>query len=250
MSFADHFSRQSSQYTQFRPRYPRELFAQLASLVEHHDAAWDCGTGNGQAAVALADYFGQVYATDPSANQIAHAHPHPRVSYEVVPAEASPLADASVDLVTVAQALHWFDHGSFYDEVRRVGRAGGVLAAWCYGLAAIEPQVDRLVWQLYEPILGEYWPPERRLIEARYTTMEFPFERIAMPELTMTAEWTLAELLGYLGTWSSVQDFRRQHGVDPLQLVGDELATAWGPAEQRRRVNWPLYSLVGRIHAT
>jgi SAM-dependent methyltransferase len=249
VSFADHFSRQSLQYTQFRPRYPRELFAHLGTLVDRHDAAWDCGTGNGQAAVDLAEHFAHVFAIDPSTNQISHARSHPRVSYQVAQAEKCPLADNLVDLVTVAQALHWFDRDRFYSEVRRVGRPGSVLAAWCYGLAIIDPQIDDLVWQLYEPILGNYWPPERSLVEERYATIDFPFERLAVPELVMTAEWTLADLLGYLSTWSSVQDYRRQHGTDPLLLIDQELAAAWPAPDERRTVRWPLYGLIGRIHS-
>ncbi len=250
MSFADHFSRQSLQYTQFRPRYPRALFAYVASLVERHDAAWDCGTGNGQAAVDLAEHFDRVIATDPSSSQVAHALPSARVEYLVSAAEACPLAGDWVDLVTVAQALHWFDRERFYAEVRRVGRTGSVLAAWCYGLATIAPDVDRVVWQLYEPILGEYWPPERCLIEERYATIDFPFEELPLPDFSMTAEWTLAELLGYLATWSSVQRYRQLRGTDPLLLVDGPLADAWGPPAEKRLVRWPLYGRIGRVHAT
>ncbi len=248
MSFADHFSRQSLQYTQFRPRYPHALFAHLATLVHRRDAAWDCGTGNGQAAVDLAEHFAHVFATDPSANQVAHARPHPQVEYRVAPAEACPLPDESVDLITVAQALHWFDRERFYAEVRRVCRPGGVLAAWCYGLATIEPQIDRLVWQLYEPILGKYWPPERRLVEQRYAALEFPFPQLELPAIAMTAEWTLADLLGYLSTWSSVQKYRQQQGTDPLLLVETQLAEAWGAPDTKRLVQWPLSGRVGRVH--
>lgn len=247
MSFADHFSRQSSQYTQFRPRYPAELFAYLASLVEQHDCAWDCGTGNGQAAVDLAKHFSRVVATDPSANQIAHATANDRVEYLVAAAEACPLPNDSVDLVTVAQAVHWFDRPRFYSEVRRVARSGGVLAVWSYGLATITPEVDRLVGELYEPIVGAYWPPERRLIEERYATIEFPFKEVTGPSFAMTAAWTLDDLLGYLGTWSSVVRYRQEHGVDPISLIDKRLAEAWGPLIVARSVHWPLYIRIGRI---
>jgi SAM-dependent methyltransferase len=247
MAFADHFSRQSSQYTQFRPRYPAELFAYLASLVERHDCTWDCGTGNGQAAVDLANHFARVVATDPSVNQIAHAIANKRVEYLVAAAEGCPLPADSVDLVAVAQAVHWFDRPRFYDEVRRVARPGGVLAVWSYPLATITPQVDALIWELYGPIVGAYWPPERSLIMERYATIEFPFEEIPPPAFTMTAEWTLDDLLGYLGTWSSVVRYRQDRDVDPLSLIDKRLSEAWGPPNVARTVHWPLYIRVGRI---
>jgi SAM-dependent methyltransferase len=247
VSFADHFSRQSREYTQFRPRYPRELFELLASLAPRRETAWDCGTGNGQAAVDLAEQFQRVIATDPSANQVAHARAHPKVEYFIARAEECPIKPRSVDLVCVAQALHWFDRPRFYEQVRRVGREGSVLAAWGYGMAHVTPAVDRVIGYLYEDILGKYWPPERKLVEARYETIEFPFEPLEAPRLMMTAEWTLDDVLGYMGTWSSVQRFVERHGADPLAQPRVELAQAWGEAQQRRLVRWPLYLRIGRI---
>jgi SAM-dependent methyltransferase len=247
MTFKDHFSPQADRYTRYRPGYPRELFAYLATLPAAANRAWDCGTGNGQAAIALAEYFQEVEATDPSARQIEHAQPHERVLYQVAPAEKCPLADGSVDLVTVAQALHWFDLEKFYGEVRRVGRAGSVLAAWTYGLATITAEVDAVVLRLYSDVLDEYWPPERRLVEQRYQGIPFPFADIAPPPFSMSANWTLDDLLGYLGTWSSAQKYLEAHGANPLDLVREDLARAWGPAEQERTVHWPLYLRVGRV---
>lgn len=246
-SFHDHFSTQADRYTQFRPHYGRDLFAFLAGLTAGHDLAWDCGTGSGQAAIALADDFREVVATDPSARQIEHAQPGDRVRYLVARAENTPLADGSVDVVTVAQAVHWFDRPRFYDEVRRVGRHDCVLALWAYGLATISPAVDAIVERLYEPILGSYWPPERKLIEERYATIEFPFVEIDTPRFEMTAEWDLAQLVGYLGTWSSVEKYRAARGDDPLALVADELRSAWGEPGVRRLLRWPLYLRVGRV---
>lgn len=250
MAFADHFSRQSGAYTRFRPRYPGTLLAYLASLPITRHCAWDCGTGNGQAAVGLADYFSRVVATDPSANQVAHAVPHARVEYVIAAAEACPVDSGSIDLVTVAQALHWFDLDRFYAEVRRVGRTGSVLAAWCYGLATIAPEVDRIVERLYGEILGEYWPPERTLVEQRYRTIAFPFDEITAPRFEMTAQWSLADLLGYLGTWSSAQRYINRHRSDPVSLVEAELGRAWGEAATTRPIRWPLWLRVGRIDST
>jgi SAM-dependent methyltransferase len=247
VTFHDHFSRQAQGYTQFRPGYPRELFQYLDSLVVLRHRAWDCGCGNGQAAAGLAEIFDEVIATDPSASQIAAARPTPRVTFLVATAEDCPLESNSVDLITVAQALHWFDMSRFYDQVRRVGRRGSVLAAWCYGLATISPAVDRVVERLYESILGSYWPPERKLIEDRYASLPFPFEELNAPPLAILAQWNLQELLGYLETWSSVQRYIERHGADPLALVKTDLAAAWGHASTQT-VRWPLHMRVGRVN--
>lgn len=247
MTFKDHFSPQADRYTRYRPGYPRELFQFLASLPASIAHAWDCGTGNGQAAVALAEFFTRVDATDPSSRQIEHAVPHARVTYQVAPAEHCPLPDDSVDLVTVAQALHWFDLDRFYSEVRRVGRAHSVIAAWTYGLATITPEIDAIVQRLYSDVLGAYWPPERRLVEQRYATIQFPFAEIESPQFSMAARWNLDDLLGYLSTWSSAQKFLETHGVDPLDTVRGDFARIWGPAESERTVHWPLHLRVGRI---
>ncbi len=246
MAFKDHFSRQADQYTQFRPRYPAALFQYLASLPNRRDRAWDCGTGNGQAAVDLAEYFAEVVATDPSSSQIAHAEQHPKVQYWVASAEECTLSENSVDLVTVAQALHWFDRDRFYQQLRRVGRGGSVLAAWSYGLAVISPEVDGVVWHLYSDLLGSYWPPERKLIEERYATIAFPFDELTAPPFAMSLDWHLRDLIGYLGTWSSVQKYMQRHDVNPLEQVQADLTRAWG-TETVRRVDWPLYLRVGRI---
>jgi ubiquinone/menaquinone biosynthesis C-methylase UbiE len=247
MTFPDHFSRQSGAYTQFRPRYPRELFEHLASLPATRELAWDCGTGNGQAAVDLAEWFQHVIGTDASANQLAHALPHPRVEYLLAAAEHPPIESGVVDLITVAQAVHWFNLDRFYAQVRRVSRRGAVLAVWSYGLAYITPEVDRVVHHLYEEVVGSYWPPERKVIEQRYETIAFPFEEFVTPAFDMRAEWTLADLVGYLSTWSSVQAYISQHNSDPVALVNDDLAAAWGDGHVARPVHWPLYMRVGRV---
>jgi SAM-dependent methyltransferase len=247
MTFKDHFSTQADRYTRYRPGYPRELFLYLAALPASTNRAWDCGTGNGQAAVALAEFFGQVEATDPSARQIEHAMPNTRVNYQVAPAEKCPLSDRCVDLITVAQALHWFDLARFYEEVRRVGRGGSVLAVWTYGLATITPEIDAVVWRLYSEVLGNYWPPERILVEERYATIPFPFAELQPPQFEMDDLWNLQDLLGYLSTWSSAQKYLEAHGSDPLDHIRDDLARVWGAADLERTVHWPLHLRVGRI---
>jgi SAM-dependent methyltransferase len=246
MSFKDYFSSQASGYMRFRPRYPRELFAFLASTAVRREHAWDCGTGNGQAAVALAEWFERVTGTDASQSQLSNAEAHSRVTYLLAQAEHSPLEPRSVDLVTVAQALHWFDLAAFYSEVRRVTRPGGVLAAWCYGLTTVDAAIDRVVYHLYEDILGAYWPPERHAIELKYATIDFPFVELTAPEFTIVEDWSCDDLLGYLNTWSSTQQYQKQNRVDPIAQIEPELRGAWGPQE-RRSIQWPIYMRLGRV---
>jgi len=237
----DLFSTQSSDYARFRPTYPPALFAWLAALAPARDTAVDVGTGNGQAAVALAAHFRRVLALDPSAAQLASATPHPRVEYRCAPAEATGLADGAADLLTIAQALHWLDHPRFFAEVRRVVRPGGVFAAWGYGFARITPAVDAVTDDLAHARLGPYWEPERKLVDAGYRTLSFPFQPIEAPAFEMRLDWTLEHLSGYLGTWSSLRTYLAKHpgGDDPLASALPALARAWGDAATRPVV-WPL----------
>ena len=243
--FKDHFSDQPARYARHRPRYPAELFQFLASCTPGRALAWDCATGNGQAAIALSEFYDEVIATDASSAQIRAAIAHPNVTYRVASAEDSRLAGASVDLVTVGQALHWFDTARFFAEVGRVLVAGGVLAVWCYELCRVSDACDSIVDKLYTDILGEFWPPERRLIEQRYTPIEMPGAGIATPNLSMTAEWTGADMLGYLRTWSACNRYRKQRSADPVTLIEAALLEAWGDAA--RTVTWPLTLFVRRL---
>ena len=242
--FKDHFSRQAADYAKFRPRYPRALFEYLASIAPATGVAWDCATGSGQAAVELAEVFDRVIATDASEKQVANAEPHARVDYRVAPAEGSGLEAQSVDLVTVAQALHWFELDLFYDEVRRVLKAGGVFAAWAYKLAAISPQIDPVVKEYYSEIVGPYWPPERVLVE-KFEELPVPFPRVDAPPFEMVAEWSVENLLGYLRTWSATQRFMAAEKRDPMDEIEGELREVWGG--KVRRVAWPLTVRVGRV---
>lgn len=249
MSFQDHFSHAPAEYAAFRPRYPAALFEALAALAPGRELAWDCATGSGQAATALAERFRRVVATDASAAQVAAATPREGVEYRVAPAEASGLPDASVQLLTVAQALHWFDLDAFYREARRVLAPGGVVAAWCYGLMRVGPGVDPLLERFYSGTVGPYWPPERALIEAGYAGLPFPFEEIPLPAFRMEQELTLPGLLGYLGTWSAVRRYRQARGSDPLAPLAEELSAWWGEPERARRAEWPLSVRAGRSRA-
>lgn len=240
------FSALAASYAAYRPRYPAALFAYLADIVPGHERAWDCATGSGQAALGLAAHFGAVLATDLSAAQLAHAAPHPRVHYCAVPAEASGLAAHSVDLVTVAQAIHWFDLPAFYQEVARVLRPGGVLAAWCYHAAQISPALDEIVRHYYKGVLGPYWLPGVRLVEEHYRTLPFPFDELEPPSFHGEAEWGLDELIGYLSSWSAGLAYRRARGEEPLETIRPALTAAWG-SPARRGVRWPLHLRVGRV---
>jgi SAM-dependent methyltransferase len=242
--FKDHFSAQAAEYAKFRPRYPEELFRYLATATPSNELAWDCATGNGQAAVALAETFERVIATDASEKQIANAERYPRVEYRIAPAEESGLDASSVDLVTVAQALHWFDLERFYAEVRRVLKPQGVIAAWAYKLATVSPKIDTVVNHYYSDVVGAYWPTERGLVE-KFEELPFPFPEIAAPPFEMVAEWSVEHLVGYLRTWSATQRFMAERKRDPLEVVEEELRSEWG--DSARRVVWPLTVRVGRL---
>jgi SAM-dependent methyltransferase len=246
MSFSDHFSGVSSAYAEFRPRYPDSLFGWLAGLPAKRGLAWDCATGSGQAAVGLASRFDRVIGTDASAKQIAAATPHPRVDYRVAPAEASGLEADSVDLVTVAQALHWLDRPAFFAEARRVLRSDGVIAVWTYGNPRLDdPRADEVLRRFTSETVGPYWPPERDLVDSEYRTIDFPFAEIEPPAFEMEAQWTLPALLGYIGTWSATTRFRAARGYDPLPELAAGLQRFFDDPETPRRIEWPLALRVG-----
>ena len=246
-SFPDHFSGVAGAYAERRPHYPRQLFTWLAALAPRRELAWDCATGSGQAAVGLADHFERVIATDASEAQIAAAVAHPRIEYRVAPAASSGLASDSADLVTVGQALHWFDRPAFYAEARRVLRPDGVVAVWTYGLSSLgEPRADAALRRFYSETVGPYWPRERALVDAGYRTIEFPFDEIPPPEIEMEAQWPLAAFLGYVGTWSAVTRFRAERGFDPVAKLAEELGPHWGDPAAPRQIRWPLALRVGR----
>lgn len=250
MQFKDHFSQIAASYAAFRPRYPAALFDHLAALASERRCAWDCACGSGQATLELAERFERVVATDASAAQIAAAPPHPRVQYRVAPAEASGIGPGSVDLVAVAQALHWLDLERFYAEVRRVAARTGIIAVWSYGTCHIaDAAVAAIFARFYGDTLGECWPPERRLVEAGYRTLPFPFAPLPSPELVLEAHWTLEQLLGMLGSWSATRRYLERYGTDPLVAVRQELLAVWGDPATTRRITWPLAIRVGRVHS-
>jgi len=246
VTFRDHFSGAAAEYAAFRPRYPAELFAALAGSAPGRELAWDAGTGNGQAAAGLAPYFDRVVATDASRSQIAAARAVERVEFRIAPAEASGLSDGSVDLVTAAQAAHWFDLPAFFGEAARVLRPGGVIAIWSYGLLRIDERIDPVVHEFYHDTLGPWWSPERALVDSGYSTIDFPFAEFALPTVSIDAQLTLDALAGYLRTWSAVLRATEALGADPVTPFIEQLTTRWGPRPAAREVRWPLYVRVGR----
>jgi ubiquinone/menaquinone biosynthesis C-methylase UbiE len=252
MTYEDHFSAHANAYAQHRPRYPDELFAWLASVSPAGALAWDAGTGNGQVAVALADHFDHVVATDASSDQLAHAVRHERVEYRNETADRGSLSAASVDLITAGAAAHWFGLDGFYREVQRVGKKRGVIALFSYGPRDFADAYERLfddpiVHHFQEKVLAGFWPERIQYVHDRYTTLAFPFEEIAAPPFAMTAEWNLHELLAFLDTWSASQRYFQERGRHATDEIEAELARTWGDADTRRHFECSLFVRVGRV---
>lgn len=247
--FKDHFSNHAKLYVQYRPTYPGELFEYLAKISPERSLAWDCATGNGQAALSLSEFFDKVVATDASASQIEQAIKNEKIEYHVLPAEKTNLVDQSLDLVTVAQALHWFDFDAFFQEVKRVLKPNGVLAVWCYELMfdQDEPKVNMLIERFYKDIVGSYWPEERKHVESGYQSIAFPFQEAQTPFFYMVTNWNLKQVLGYLGSWSASQKFEKANGISPLKEVEEDFLNVWGNPDKIHQIEWPLKLRVGKM---
>lgn len=247
MSFQDLFSHDSAAYRDARPTYPEALFAWIATASRQRCAAWDCACGNGQATVPLSRYFDKVYGTDASKSQIEAAPLADNIEFRVADAGASGLTESSVDVVTCAQAAHWFDHDAFHREVRRVLKPGGLLCLWTYGVHHVSDEFDLPMGEFYSEVVGPYWPPERHHVDSHYTDLPFPFDRIEAPSLEMEHEWDLAQLFAYVSTWSASKAYTDANGVDPIQTVRERLTSAWGDPATRRTVRWPLTILAAYV---
>ncbi len=242
----DNFSAQAVQYAQFRPHYPDELYEYLFSLPNEFRTAWDCGTGNGQVAARLSYKFEKVIATDISEAQLQQAVKKNNITYLLSRAENTSLPDKSIDLVTVATALHWFDIKAFFEEVKRVAKPGAYLAAWSYSLLRINPGIDPVIRHFYSHTLGPYWDPERRLMDEEYKTIPFPFEEVQAPPFQITVNWSMSMFLGYLSSWSSVQHYMRKEHTSPLDPLKEELLQFWQDDEVKELV-FPLFMRVGKV---
>jgi len=247
-TFKDHFSANNAGYSAHRPTYPPELVDFLADASPAHDLALDVACGTGQLTVGLADRFAQVIATDASAQQIANATPHDHILYRTAPAEHSGLADASADLITVAQAAHWLDLDAFYAEARRVARPQAIIALITYGVLHVEgAEADALTQSFYHDVIGPYWPPERKHVEDGYRALPFPFAPVAAPPLAITRAWALDDLIGYIDTWSALRAAEKTLGRAPIDTFREQLSGIWGDPASTRQISWPISLRVGRI---
>jgi ubiquinone/menaquinone biosynthesis C-methylase UbiE len=240
----DNFSLQSNQYVKFRPTYPHELYDYIQTLIQPRQCAWDCGTGNGQVAQELANYFDKVYATDISEKQIENAVQKSNIIYKVESAEKTSFANNSFDLITVAQAIHWFNFGEFYKEVERTIKPNGILAVIGYGLIQTNPSTDIIISDFYHNIVGPYWDKERRYIDENYETIPFPFKEFKAPKFKHEFQWTFEQIIGYLLTWSAVQHYRKEKNTNPVDLIAESLRKSWG---DKKTVNFPILLRVGEV---
>jgi ubiquinone/menaquinone biosynthesis C-methylase UbiE len=247
-NFKDNFSKQSDIYLKYRPHYPIELYAYLASLTNEHSLAWDCGTGNGQAAVGLTEFYDKVIATDPSEQQIKNAIPHEKITYKVEKAENSSNGSNSVDLITIANALHWFNFESFYEEANRVMKDNGIIAAWSYTLPQISPDIDKIIHRYHYQTLNDYWRWENRLVENEYADIPFPFSQINTPDFFIEKWMNLNDVIGYLNTWSATQRFINENNFNPTDTLRDEMSTLWQDANSEKKLVWKLTLKVGKLN--
>ncbi|ATE73312.1 class I SAM-dependent methyltransferase [Lysobacter capsici] len=245
-AFKDHFSAIAGAYAAARPEYPDALFDVIAAHVPADATVWEPGCGSGQATRGLAARFARVHASDPSVKQLEQHWAHEaslrgegRVNLSVAPGERTDLADGSVQLIAVAQALHWFERERFFAECERVLAPGGVLAVWAYGDFLPPPGMEVAVAD-FRARIDEFWQRENDEIRAGYPDYQWPFEAVPAPPLWLTAQWRLGRFLGYLNSLSATDRCRAATGDDPVALNRPALSQAWGMAEDMRTIEWPL----------
>ena len=242
----DYFSDNSGRYSTYRPTYPRELFQYLASVSPTNEKAWDCACGTGQSALGLSEHFENVIATDASENQIKKAIPNDAILYRVSPAEHADIPDNEADIITVAQALHWFHIESFFKEADRVLKKNGILAVWTYNLLTVNEETDFKINDLYSEVLGPYWPEERQMVEDGYSEIDFPFSIIDTPSFEMQVEWNALQLIGYIETWSAVKKFKKENDPEKITNFFEEILGLWQDPNEKKRIHWPLTVIVQR----
>lgn len=247
MNFEDHFSKFAATYALYRPHYPADLYSYLASQTAGHELAWDCATGSGQAALGLVNHYNQVIATDASAEQLSQAVLHERISYRVEPAEKTSLPSNSVDLITVAIALHWFEFEQFFHEVRRVLKPDGLIAIWTYHGPQINSDLDALIAYLETEVLADYWPERFHYLQEHYQTLPFPFDELTLPAFTIQAEWNMDQMLGFINSWSAVRRYAEERRFHPLKNLWEDFLAAWGGADKSHLIHWRIYLRVGRL---
>lgn len=244
----DLFSGHADLYAKYRPVYPDELYNYILSFVHQKDCAWDCATGNGQAAVVLAGYFKKVFATDISAEQLSKAVRKENIEYKVCPAESTPFPENSFDLITVAQAYHWFKWDEFKKEVQRVAKPGAVIAVWMYGGHRVDDiDADKVRDDFYRNITYPYWEPERKLIDDNYANVAFEYELLPVKDFSIRLQWNLDEWLGYISTWSAVQKYTRLNGQSPIPLLEEKIKNCWKPGDVKN-ISFPITLKLGRVN--
>jgi SAM-dependent methyltransferase len=249
LKFKDFFSDRADLYATYRPHYPDAFFLRISQLTNDHRVAVDCGTGNGQAAIGLAKYFDRVFALDPSEEQLGRAIADQRVEYRSARAEATGLDDSSVNLVTAAQALHWFDATAFFLEAKRILAPGGCVAVWGYADPILDSiPLHKTLHDFNRGLLEEYWYPERQLLLDGYRTLDFPFREVTFPRFVLEMRWTLAQVVGYLRSWSATSRYAEERGVDPVVELEAALARSWGDPDKQRIVRWPLFVRAGMVN--
>ena len=244
----DNFSKQAAAYKKYRPTYPKDLYSDILQHVQKRDKCWDCGTGNGQVAIVLSEHFETVYASDIIQKQLNNAGSRSNIIYSQQRAEATDFKNHQFDLVTVGQAVHWFDFEAFNREVRRVSKSGGIVSIWGYGLIKIEPGVDKIIEGFYKDIVGPYWDKERKHVDDRYASIPFDFDEIEAPvDKCIRATWTLEEFEGYINTWSSVQNYLiKNGGKNPVCELIEQLKKNWD-GQKTKEVRFPIFMRMGRI---
>jgi len=249
--FKDYFSKQADDYAKYRPHYPEALFEYLATQVRDCQAAWDCATGNGQVALALTPHFQQIYATDASEKQISHAFHHDKIKYYVAVAEQVPLENHSIDLITVAAAVHWFMNiEQFYREVKRVSKPGAIIALWCYLYCHFLPEeehLNQICSNFLTTVVDQLRDQKIELILQKYQTIDFPFSELKTPTFTMEARWNMEEFMGYLHTLYTIKKLIAVQSHEPILEFSNRLVKAWGDPGRKILVQWPLHVRIGRI---
>ncbi|HMK18203.1 MAG TPA: class I SAM-dependent methyltransferase [Chitinophagaceae bacterium] len=243
----DLFSKQSDLYARYRPTYPKELYDHILSFVQEKNTAWDCATGNGQAAVVLADHFKKVIATDISAAQIEKATLKDNIEYLVCPAESTPFEENTFDLVTVAQAYHWIKWDEFRKEATRVCKPGAIIAVWTYNRNKIgDKKIDDAVYNFYENVTKPYWDSERKYVEELYETVDFDYELLPVKQFETTLNWQREDMIGYISSWSAIQKYIKANSHSPISIIEEKLNKFWSKGEVKK-VSFPIYLKLGRV---
>jgi ubiquinone/menaquinone biosynthesis C-methylase UbiE len=243
----DLFSKQSDLYARYRPTYPKDLYEYILSFVKEKNIAWDCATGNGQAAVVLADHFKKVIATDISAAQIDKAIKKDNIEYSVCSAESTLFEENTFDLVTVAQAYHWIKWAEFRKEATRVCKPKAIIAIWTYNRNKIgDKKIDDAIFSFYENVTKPFWDYERKYVEELYETVEFDYELLPVKDFETTLNWQREDMIGYISSWSAIQKYIKVNGHSPIPVIEEEINKLW-PKGEVKKVSFPIYLKLGRV---